>query len=156
MGSDNSPRKERYLSKDEIKKETDNFIIDIFQKYKNFEGVLSQNDFNRIANGLINNSTINIIFRFCSSKNDKLTKNDFLYFFALLKTKSFDAKINFLLYFVFEENIIIKKETYISLVNKYYKNSLLLIKIFLDNNIVDEEIVEKEKVIKFILNSFSI
>ena len=150
MGSDNSPRKERYLSKDEIKKETDNFIIDIFQKYKNFEGVLSQNDFNRIANGLINNSTINIIFRFCSSKNDKLTKNDFLYFFALLKTKSFDAKINFLLYFVFEENIIIKKETYISLVNKYYKNSLLLIKIFLDNNIVDEEIVEKEKVIKFI------
>ena len=58
MGSDNSPQKERYLSKDEIKKEADNFIIDLFQKYKNYEGVLSQNDFNRIVNGLIDSSTI--------------------------------------------------------------------------------------------------
>ena len=156
MGSDNSPQKERYLSKDEIKKEADNFVIDLFQKYKNYEGVLSQNDFNRIVNGLIDSSTINIIFQLCSSKNDKLSKNDFLYFFALLKTKSFDAKINFLLYFVFGENTIIKKETYISLVNKYYKNSLLLNKIFLDNNIIKEEIVEKEKVLEFIKNNYKL
>ena len=150
MGSDNTPQKERYLSKEEIKKETDIFIIDLFQKYKNFEGVLSKNDFNKIANGLIDNNIINIIFNICSSKNEKLSKNDFFYFYSLLKTKSFKAKINFLIYFIFGENTLLKKETYILIVKKYYKNSLLLSKIFLDKNIINEEIIEKEKVIEFI------
>ena len=154
MGSDNNPQKERYLSKEEIKKERDAFIIDLFQKYKNYEGVLSKNDFNRIANGLIDNNIINIIFKICSSKNDILSKNDFLYFYALLKTKSFNAKINFLLFFIFEENTSLKKEIYISMVKKYYKNSLLLDKIFLDNNIINDEDIEKEKVLTFIKTNY--
>ena len=57
MGSNNTPKKQRYLSIDEIKKENNNFIIDLFQKYKNFEGFLSKSDFIRITNGLIDSNT---------------------------------------------------------------------------------------------------
>ena len=153
MGSD-APQKQRYLTKDEIKKESDNYIIDLFQKYKNFEGVLSKDDFNRITNGLIDINIINIIFEICSSKDDKLSKNDFLYFYALLKTKSFESKINFFLFFIFEQNTIIQKEIFISLVKKYYENSLILSKIFLDDYIINNEIIEKEKVFEFIKNNF--
>ena len=154
MGSDNTPQKERYLSKEEIKKEADIFIKDLFQKYKNIDGCLSKNDFRRITNGLIDSRIINKIFKICSSKNDKLSKGDFKYFYALLKTKHFDAKINFLLYFIFGENTVILKETYISLVKKYYENSKLLIDIFLNNNIINNEVIEKVKVLEFIKSNY--
>ena len=154
MGSDNKPQNPRFLSKDEIKKEIDNFTIELFQKNKNIEGCLSKIDFHRIVNGLIDNSMINIIFDICSSKNDKLTKDDFLYFYALLKTKSYEAKINFLLYFIFEKNTILKKETYIFLVKKYYKNSLFLSRLFLDIGIINNDAIEKEKILEYIKNNY--
>ena len=59
MGSDNSIEKQRFLTKDEIKKESDNFILELFQKNKGVEGDISKNDFNRMTNGLID---ISIIF----------------------------------------------------------------------------------------------
>ena len=154
MGSDNTVEKQRFLSKEEIKKETNNFIIDLFQKYKNFEGVLSKNEFIRITNGLLDINTINIIFKICSSKDDKLSKNDFIYFYSLLRTKSFEAKINFLLYFLFEENSSLKRETYISLVKQYYKRAFSLYKIFLNKNIINNEMIEKEQVFGFIKTNY--
>ena len=154
MGSDNKPQNPRFLSKDEIKKEIDNFTIELFQKNKNIDGCLSKIDFHRIVNGLIDNSMINIIFDICSSKNDKLTKDDFLYFYALLKTKSYEAKINFLLYFIFEKNTILKKETYIFLAKKYYKNSLFLSRLFLDIGIINNDAIEKEKILEYIKNNY--
>ena len=126
MGNDNSPQKQKYLTKEEINKESDNnYIKELFQKYKNYEGVLSKSDFNRLMNGLIDNNIINIIFKLCSTKNDILSKSDFKYFYALLRTKSFDAKINFLLYFLFEENTILQKNTYMFLIQKYYSLGLI-------------------------------
>ena len=145
MGSDNSIEKQRFLTKDEIKKESDNFILELFQKNKGVEGDISKNDFNRMTNGLIDNDIINIIFQLCSSKNDKLSKNDFKYFYALLKTKSIDAKINFLLYFIFEKNTELESSVYISLVKKYYINSHPLYEIFLNNNIIINQVIEKKK-----------
>ena len=154
MGSNNTPKKQRYLSIDEIKKENNNFIIDLFQKYKNFEGFLSKSDFIRITNGLIDSNTTNIIFQICSSKEDKLSKNDFMYFYALLRTKSFDAKLYFLLYFIFEENTILRQITYTLLVKKYYQNSLFLTKVFQDSNIIKNDVIEKEKVYEYINNNY--
>ena len=146
--------KGEYLTKDEIKKETDNFMLEIFQKNKNIEGNLSKIDFNRITNGLIDNSIINIIFQICSSKNDRLSKNDFKYFYALLKTKNFDAKINFLLYFIFEKNVVIGVQNYLYLVKKYYEKSPALYGIFLNSNIINNEIIEKKNVFEFIKINF--
>ena len=154
MGSDNSIEKQRFLTKDEIKKESDNFILELFQKNKGVEGDISKNDFNRMTNGLIDISIINIIFQLCSSKNDKLSKNDFKYFYALLKTKSIDAKINFLLYFIFEKNTELESSVYISLVKKYYINSHPLYEIFLNNNIIINRVIEKKNVFEFIKNNF--
>ena len=154
MGSENSQENQRYLTKDEIKKETDNFMLEIFQKNKNIEGNLSKIDFNRITNGLIDNSIINIIFQICSSKNDRLSKNDFKYFYALLKTKNFDAKINFLLYFIFEKNVVIGVQNYLYLVKKYYEKSPALYGIFLNSNIINNEIIEKKNVFEFIKINF--
>ena len=154
MGSDNSQEKHRYLTKEEIKKETDNFVLELFQKNKNIEGNISKIDFNRITNGLIDNGIIKIIFQLCSSKNEKLSKNDFIYFYALLKTKSFDAKTNFLLYFIFGKNTLLETSEYISLVKKYFVNSPSLYEIFLNNNIINNQVIEKEKVFEFIKNNF--
>ncbi len=150
MGNDSSLKKQKYLSNEEINEENNNYIKELFQKYKNYDGVLSKNDFSRIINGLIDNHIINIIFQFCSSKNNILSKRDFKYFYALLKTKSFDAKIHFLLYFIFEENTILQKNMYVYLVQKYYKDCWPLYNIFLDKNIINNEIIEKNKIIEYI------
>ena len=150
MGNDSTPKKQKYLSNEEINEENNNYIKELFQKYKNYDGVLSKNDFSRIINGLIDNHIINIIFQFCSSKNNILSKRDFKYFYALLKTKSFDAKIHFLLYFIFEENTILQKNMYVYLVQKYYKDCWPLYNIFLDKNIINNEIIEKNKIIEYI------
>ena len=154
MGSDNSQEKQRYLTKEEIKKETDNFVLELFQKNKNIEGNISKIDFNRITNGLIDIGIIKIIFQLCSSKNERLSKNDFKYFYALLKTKSFVAKSNFLLYFIFGKNTALETSEYISLVKKYYMNSPSLYEIFLNNNIINNQVIEKENVFEFIKNNF--
>ena len=154
MGSDNSIEKQRFLTKEEIKKESDNFVLELFQKNKNIEGNISKIDFNRITNGLIDISIIKIIFQLCSSKNERLSKNDFKYFYALLKTKSFVAKSNFLLYFIFGKNTALETSEYISLVKKYYTNSPSLYEIFLNNNIINNQVIEKENVFEFIKNNF--
>ena len=40
------------------------------------------------------------IIQICGSKKDKMTNEDFLYFYALLNTSSFKGKLNFLLDFI--------------------------------------------------------
>ena len=55
---------------------------------------------NSITNGLINETILKKIVQICGSKKEKLTLEDFCYFFALLNTTSFEPKLNFLLDFI--------------------------------------------------------
>ena len=59
-----------------------------------------------------------------------------------------------MLYFIFEKNTILKKETYIFLAKKYYKNSLFLSRLFLDIGIINNDAIEKEKILEYIKNNY--
>ena len=157
MGTDISTKekKRKFLSDSDLIKENNNYLRELFLKYKNFDGLINQNGLYRMTNGLIDKSILEIIFKICSTKENKLLYNDLLYFYALLKTKSFDAKMNFLLYFIFSDNSIITKEIYKNKVKKYYQNSYQLYKIFLNENIIlNNNKIEKTKVFNYIKNNF--
>ena len=158
MGSNESSlRTKKYLSKEEI----DNIIsknvnlLQIFKKMKNSDGLLTTNELNTITYGLINPKIRKKIIQICVSKNDKLNLDDLCYFYSILNTKSFEAKLNFLLDFIFIKNDKLPKEKYIHKVFKYFAKSTQLQKIFLDPNILEKEKIERSSVYKFISSNKS-
>ena len=156
MGSDNSNEvnNTKFLPQTEINRENSYFLRDLYLKYKNSDGYIDLMGLSRMTNNLIDKSTLCIILKICSSKENKLKYNDFVYFYALLKTKRFSAKMNFILYFIFPSNPSKTKNNYISQVNYYYKHSYTLSKILLDENIINKDIITKENVFNYIKENF--
>ena len=138
MGASSVVRSRTYLEKTEIEKicSKNKYINAVFPKVKNEDGFLTIKELNAITNGLLRQKILKKIFQICGSKKDKLTYDDFCYFYALLNTSSFEAKLNFLLDFIFMKNNKLSKEKYINKINKYYNNSKLLTNIFLDENLI--------------------
>ena len=114
---------QRYLTNEEINTvlNQQKSLKNIFDQLKNADGVFSLEELRAITLGLIDEYILKRIINICGTREIGMSCPDFLYFYALLKTKSYEAKINFLLYFIFEKNTILKKETYIFLVKKYYQ-----------------------------------
>ena len=138
MGSGAIFRKRTYLEKEEIDMITskNNFINAAFTRATSMNKYLDAKGLNSITNGLINKKIIKKIIQICGSKKEKLTFDDFCYFYALLNTSSFQAKLNFLLDFIFIKHNKLTREKYICKVNKYFNNIDFLIDIFLDNKII--------------------
>ena len=86
MGSSESLRKKKYLTKEEI----DNIIsknvnlLQIFKKMKNSDGLLTTNELNIITYGLINQKIRKRIIQICGSKADRLNLEDLCYFYSFL------------------------------------------------------------------------
>lgn len=157
MGSDNTiiEKKERYLPKSEINKENNFYLRDLYLKYKNYDGFVTQYGLYQMMNGLIDKSIVDTIFKFCCPREKRFMFKDFLYFYTLLKTKSFEGKTNFLLYFIFEEESNIGRSLYIKRVKLYYHNSHLLYKILLSEKITNSNSkIEKENVYNFLQNNY--
>ena len=139
MGSSSVLRSKTYLDKNEIEEISgnNNYINKIFTESKNEDGYLTIKELNTITNGLINEKILKKIIQICASKKDKLTYDDFCYFYALLTTSSFEAKLNFLLDFIFIKNDKLPKEKYINKVKKYFYGSKLLTDIFLEEKLIN-------------------
>ena len=139
MGSSAVLRSKTYLEKTEIEKisSTNRNINLVFTREKNVDGLLTIKELNNITNGLINYKILKKIIQICGSKRGKLTYDDLCYFYALLTTSSFEAKINFLLDFIFIKNDKLKKEKYIKKINKYFTGSDFLTKIFLEEKLIN-------------------
>lgn len=152
MGSSAVLRTKTHLEKSEIEKISKNSNIDnVFKKEKNVDGFLTIKELKTTTNGLVDEKILKKIIQICGSKKDKMTNEDFLYFYALLNTSSFKGKLNFLLDFIFIKNDYLSKEKYIHKINKYFSNSDLLIKIFLDNELIqNSKDISREKVYSFI------
>ena len=149
--------KERYLSKEEIKliNGLESSVKDIFNKNKNSDGVITLKELKNISKGLLTNSISKRIIKICGSKNDKLTNDDLLYFFALLNTDSFKAKLNFLLDFIFCKKNRLDKKKYIHKAHKFYGKSKIILKILLNEKLINKnEEIEKKEVYEFIKNNF--
>ena len=131
-------RKKTHLEKSEIEKicSKNKYINTVFSREKNEDSYLTIKELNIITNGLLNEKILKKIIQICASKKDKLTYDDFCYFYALLNTSSFKAKIDFLLDFIFIKNDKVSKEKYINKINKYFAGSRLLNDIFLDKNLL--------------------
>ena len=157
MGNDPERQtKIKYLSKEEILsiKGIDNANI-IFNSYKNIKGIITIKEFKNLTRGLLNDSICKKIFKICGSSEDKITSYDLMYFFALLNTNSFDAKLNFILDFIFTKKTILEKNKYKKKVNKYYSKSDVLLKILLNNNLLNsKEQIDKKEVFDYIKNNF--
>ena len=159
MGSNSSSlRKSLYLSKQEIdtliSKNSIN-IIQSFKKVKNSDGLITENELNIITSGLLEQKIRKKIIQVCGSYNDKLNFEDLCYFYAILTTSSLNAKIKFLLDFIFIKKSKLPKEKYIHKVHKYFKGSNLLLNIFLNENILSKDKQDIETIYNFIINNFS-
>ena len=159
MGNDSEHEtKRKYLSKEEIlsTKGIDN-INEIFNSYKNSKGIITIKEFKKLTKGLLNDSICKKIMIICGSTEDKITNHDLMYFFALLHTNSFDAKLNFILDFIFTKKNTLNVDKYIKKVHKYYNNSTILLNILLNKNLLNiKEQIQKKDVFNFIkLNFFN-
>ena len=99
MGSSETTlRKKKYLTKEEIEVDVSRniYLLPIFKKIKNSDGQLTTNELNTITYGLINPKIRKKIIQICGSKIDKLNLEDLCYFYSLLNTTLYDAKLNFL------------------------------------------------------------
>lgn len=139
MGSSAIYRTKTHLDKNEIDKlsSKNNYINAVFSKEKNVDDCLTIKELNTVTNGLISEKILKKIIHICGSKKDKLTLDDFCYFYALLNTSSFEAKINFLLDFIFIKKDKLPKEKYIHKIQIYFYNSELLTDIFLDEKLIN-------------------
>ena len=156
MGSSAVLRTKTHLEKSEIEKISQNSNIDnVFKKQKNVDGFLTIKELKATTNGLVDEKILKKIIQICGSKKDKMTNEDFLYFYALLNTSSFKGKLNFLLDFIFIKNDNLSKEKYIHKINKYFSNSELLIKIFLENELIqNSKDISREKVYSFVEKNY--
>ena len=147
MGT-NSPRKKKYLTKQEIehvlnKKES---LKVLFDKIKNADGFFTIFELRQLTNGLIEEYILKKIIQICGSKENRLAYWDFLYFYALLNISSSDIKINFILDFIFTRKETIVKEKYINKVKKYFYNGGILLKILLNDDIINIDELNNNKI----------
>ena len=156
MGSSAVLRSKTHLEKTEIKEITlknDYFIS--MQNTKDEDKLISLKELNIMTNGIIKEKILKKIIQICGSVKDKLKQDDLAYFYSLLVTPSFEAKLNFLLDFIFIKNNKLPKEKYIKKVNIYFENSKKLTDIFLDKNLIDDNnILSREKVYLFISKNY--
>ena len=159
MGSNPTTlRKYLYLSKEEIEKLTSKNSINIiqsFKKQKNSDGLLTTNELNIITYGLINQKIRKKIIQICGRKLDKLNFDDLCYLYSLLNTNSLEARLKFLLDFIFIKKNKLPNDKYIHKVKKYFKGSDFLQNIFLDQNILSKGKQEMGNVYNYIKNNFS-
>ena len=156
MGSgESSLRKTKYLSKTEIDNITSKNVnlLQIFKRMKNSDGLLTTNELNTITYGLINQKIRKKIIQICGSKSDKLNLEDLCYFYSLLNTKSTEAKINFLLDFIFIKKDKLPREKYIHKVKKYFKKSSQLSSIFLSPTLLEKEKQDRSTVYRYFSKS---
>jgi len=154
MGSSESTlRKKKYLTKEEIEVDISKniYLLPIFKKIKNSDGLLTTNELNAITYGLINPKIRKKIIQICGSKTDKLNLEDLCYFYSLLNTTSYEAKLNFLLDFIFIKKDKLPKEKYMHKVQKYFVGSSLLQSILLDPKLLEKTKQDRSTVYKFIV-----
>ena len=162
MGT-NSYDLHRYLTNDEI-----NIVLNekkslkkLFDQLKNADGILSFDELKQLTMGLIEDFIIKKIIKICGTKELGMTCQDFLYFYALLNTTSAQAKLNFILDFIFFEKNKIDLDEYISNINRYLYNSGILIKIFLNEEIIKNKDInnnnkmKREDVYNYIMRKYS-
>ena len=149
-------RKSIYLSKNEIDKLSAKNSINIIQSYKklkNSDGLLTTNELNIITYGLINAKIRKKIIQIIGSKIDKFNFDDLCYFYSLLCTSSLEAKLKFLLDFIFLKKNKLPRDKYIHKVQKYFKGSDLLLNIFLSQAIISKDKVDLDSVYNHLKNN---
>ena len=112
MGNDSDHQtKKKYLTKEEVlsTKGIEN-INDIYNIYKNTKGIITLTEFRNITKNLLTDSEYKKILKICGTNNTKFTEYDLMYFYAILTTNSFNAKLNFILDFIFTKKNTIPKE----------------------------------------------
>ena len=156
MGNNSeSISKEKYISKEELKSmSVESNIIEIFNKNKNSDGVITKKELQNISKGLLTTSICKKIIRICGTKDNKLTKDDLVYFFAILSSNSFQVKMNFLLDFIFTKKNKLDKNKYKKRVLKYYQQSEVLTNALLNEKLIqNSDIIQREDVDYFIKNN---
>ena len=157
MGSSAVLRSKTHLEKTEIKEITlkNDYFISMQNNSKDEDKLISLKELNIMTNGIIKEKILKKIIQICGSVKDKLKQDDLAYFYSLLVTPSFEAKLNFLLDFIFIKNNKLPKEKYIKKVNIYFENSKKLTDIFLDKNLIDDNnVLSREKVYLFISKNY--
>ena len=145
MGSHLSYKKKNYLNKNEIETLCQtNPYFNAFKKLRNGDGAITIFEFQRITNELLSKSVMKKIMQICSTKIGKFSIDDLKYFYALLYTNNIEAKLQFLLDFIFIKENKLKQESYIKKVNKYFKNSKILLKLFLKDEFITNTKIERE------------
>ena len=157
MGSSAVLRTKTHLEKLEINEITlNNQYIQSVMSTSNQDKLINLSELNSMTKGIIKEKILKKIIQICGSKKNSLTNEDFGYFYSLLITNSFDAKLNFLLDFIFIKKNKIFKEKYIHKVNVYFENSKLLLDIFLDKKLIDDSInFSRDNVLSFIVKNHS-
>ena len=160
MGTDSFDNS-HYLSTDEINSvlNQNKQFNNLFDQLKNADGAFSIDELRVITLGLIDEYILKKILLICCTRHFGMSCPDFLYFFALLNTNSPQAKLQFILDFIFYDKKKIDIDEYISNVNKFLYNSDILLKIFLDerllkNNEKENEIIKREDVYNFVMNNY--
>ena len=147
MGTNSSYKKKNYLTKIEIENLCQsNPFFHTSKKFKKGEIIISISEFFHITKGLISIPVIKKIFEICESKKNKFSIDDLKYFYALLYTNNTEAKLNFLLDFIFLKENKINKESYIRKVNKYFYRSKILLELFLKDEFISNEKIERENI----------
>ena len=141
MGTNSSYSKKKYLTKSEIdhvlnKKES---LKTLFDKIKNADGCFTIFELRQLTNGYIEEYILKKIIKICGTKKNRLAYWDFLYFYALLNTTLPNVKLNFILDFIFLKKDSIIKEKYIRKVKKYFYNGGILLKILLNDDIINND-----------------
>ena len=157
MGSSPVLRNKIHLEKKEIQEITlkNDYILSLRENSKDGDKLISLKELNLMTNGIIKEKILKKIIQICGSVKDKLKQDDFDYFYSLLVTPSFEAKLNFLLDFIFIKKNKLPKEKYIHKVNIYFENSKLLTDIFLDKALIDNNNnFSREKVYTFIEENY--
>ena len=158
MGTNSSYKKKNYLNKNEIEYICQkNPSFHTFKRLRNGDGIYTIYDFQRITNGLLSKCLMKKIMQICSTKLGKFSLDDLKYFYALLFTNNSEAKLNFLLDFIFIKDNKLKVESYIKKVNKYFDKSKILIKLFLNDDFLKNPKIDREHIYNQIkLNNITI
>ena len=165
MGTD-SYDNNRHLSQEEI-----NIVLNeniqfknLFDQIKNADGIFSLEELKAITIGLLDEYILKKIISICGTRELGMTCQDFLYFYAILNTSSAQAKLDFILDFIFSEKKKVEKDEYILNIKKYLYNSDILLKIFLDEKILKKKIenggggaerIKREDVYNFVMKNYS-
>ena len=160
MGT-NSYSYRRYLSQEEINSVLNekNILKFLFGQLKNADGVFSVDELRTLTFGLVEEYILKRIINICGTREIGMTCNDFLYFFAVLNTPSAQAKLEFILDFIFYDKKKLEKNEYIYNIKKYFFNAGILLKMLLSDEIIkndkDSNLIKREDVFNYIMKSHS-